>query len=150
MAGARMSEVPVNDRARRFGRSKYNLSRVPRVLLDLLNVVFLSRYRTRPMQFFGLFGMLSAGLGTLLALCLIVARVVIRAVSGQEAALLFFVTRSNPWLVLAFLLIVSGVHLLLMGLLGEMTTRAWHESQGKPIYLIRQIIEHPQAGTDGD
>jgi hypothetical protein len=140
MAGARMSEVPVNDRARRFGRSKYNLSRVPRVLLDLLNVVFLSQYRTRPIQFFGLFGLSSAGLGTLLGLCLIVARIVVRALSGSEAALAFRVS-SNPWLVLAFLLVTSSVHFMLLGLLGEIATRVWHESQGKPIYLIRRIYE---------
>jgi glycosyltransferase involved in cell wall biosynthesis len=149
MAGARMSEVPVNDRARRFGRSKYNLSRVPRVLLDLLNVVFLGRYRTRPIQFFGLCGLVSAGLGGLLALCLIVARIVVRAVSGTEATLIFY-AGSSPWLVLAFWLIGSSAHLALMGLLGEIATRAWHESQGKPIYLIRRIIEFPQAGVDGD
>jgi hypothetical protein len=140
MAGARMSEVPVNDRARRFGRSKYNLSRAPRVLLDLFNVIFLSRYRTRPIQFFGLFGLSSGGLGALLGLCLIVARIVVRAVNGAEAALAFRVS-SNPWLVLAFLLIISSVHFLLLGLLGELTTRTWHESQDKPIYLIRRIYE---------
>jgi glycosyltransferase involved in cell wall biosynthesis len=149
MAGARMSEVPVNDRERRFGRSKYNLSRVPRVLLDLFNVIFLGRYRTRPIQFFGLVGLVSAGLGGLLALCLIVARIVVRTVRGAEAALVFY-AGSNPWLVLAFLLVTGSVHLALMGLLGEIATRAWHESQGRPIYLIRQIIEFPQAGVDDD
>ena len=66
--GARMSEVPVNDRARRFGRSKYGISRVPRVLLDLVTMVFMGRYLTRPMQFFGLFGLASGGIGFVLGL----------------------------------------------------------------------------------
>jgi glycosyltransferase involved in cell wall biosynthesis len=149
MAGARMSEVPVHDRARRFGRSKYNLSRVPRVLLDLFNVVFFSRYRTRPLQFFGLFALVSAGLGGLLALGLVVARIVVQALRGTQGALIFYAL-SDAWLILALMLIVSSAHFLLMGLLGEMVTRAWHESQGKPIYAIRQTIEFPQAGVDSD
>ena len=147
MAGARMSEVPVNDRARRFGRSKYNLSRAPRVLLDLLNIVFLSRYRTRPIQFFGLFALVSAGVGGLLALGIIIARIVFRATSGGENVLALFII-SDAWLVLAFMLIVSSVQFLLMGLLGELVTRTWHESQDKPVYIVRRIIESPQADVE--
>lgn len=138
-AGARMSEVPVNDRARRYGRSKYNLSRVPRVLLDLFTVVFLGSYRTRPIQFFGLFGLASGALGLLVGLYTIVAKI---AWSVTRGAATF---RAYPGLIFAALLIVLAVQTLLMGLLGELITRTYHEAQGKRIYAVRRIIERDAA-----
>lgn len=147
--GARMSEVPVNDRARRFGRSKYGLSRVPRVLLDLLTVVFLGGYRTRPMQFFGLFGIASGGMGILIGLYLVVAKVVTGIWKGAEAFRAYRVGTS-PWLMLSVLLTVLGVQFFMMGLLGELVTRTYHEAQGKRIYAVRRIVEHRKADeTDG-
>lgn len=145
--GARMSEVPVRDRARRFGRSKYNLSRAPRVLLDLITVAFLSGYRTRPMQFFGLFGLASIGVGGLVGLYLVVRKVVTGLVGGREAFRAFQIGTS-PWLFFSILLIVVGVQFFLMGLLGEMITRTYHESQAKAIYAIREIVERRPAGAD--
>jgi glycosyltransferase involved in cell wall biosynthesis len=146
-AGARMSEVPVKDRARRFGRSKYNLSRVPRVLLDLVTVTFWDKYRTRPMQFFGLAGMGSIGLGSLLALALIVRKVV-GGLAGGTAGWRAFVLGTNPWLVLAVLLVILGAQFFFMGLLDEMVVRAYYESQHKPIYLVRQIVERADEESD--
>ena len=143
-AGARMSEVPVNDRARRFGRSKYNLSRVPRVLLDLITVTFMDRYRTRPMQFFGLVALASGGSGALLAVALVLVKIVL-AIAGRGAA---FALGTNPWLSLSVLLMALGAQCVLLGLLGEMIVRAYYESQGKPIYLVREIVEHLEAGAD--
>jgi len=141
-AGARMSEVPVNDRARRFGRSKYNLSRVPRVLLDLFTVVFLGNYRTRPIQFFGLFGLASGGLGILVGLYTVVAKIV-WSLSQRTGTF-----RAYPGLIFSALLIAFALQYLLMGLLGELITRAYHEAQGKRIYAIRRIIESNPADTD--
>jgi hypothetical protein len=137
--GARMSEVPVNDRARRYGRSKYNLSRVPRVLLDLITVTFLSGYRTRPMQFFGLFGLASIGVGGLIGAYLVLRKVVTGLIGGPEAFRAFQIGTS-PWLLFSILLLVVGVQFALMGLLGEMITRTYHESQAKAIYAIREMI----------
>jgi len=142
-AGARMSEVPVKDRARRYGRSKYNLSRVPRVLLDLITVTFLDRYRTRPMQLFGLAGMGSVGLGVLITAYLCVRKVVALALGAGPS----FPLLNNPWLILALLLAVFGVQFFFLGLLGEMIVRTYYESQGKPIYIVREIIEHAEAAA---
>jgi glycosyltransferase involved in cell wall biosynthesis len=144
--GARMSEVPVNDRARRFGRSKYNLSRVPRVLLDLATVVFLGGYRTRPMQFFGLFGLGSIGIGVLIGVYLVLRKAITGLVGGMDAFRAFRIGTS-PWLFFTVLLIVVGVQFFLMGLLGEMITRTYHESQAKKIYAIREIVEQGEAGA---
>ncbi len=139
--GARMSEVPVNDRARRSGRSKYNLSRVPRVLLDLVTVVFMERYRTRPMQFFGLLGIASGGLGVLVGLYATIAKLV-RSLGAGAATF-----RAYPGLMAAVLLIVLGVQFAVMGLLGELVVRTYYEAQGKRIYAIRQIVEHDAGET---
>ncbi len=146
--GARMSEVPVKDRARRFGRSKYNLSRVPRVLLDLLTVVFLSGYQTRPMQLFGLFGLFSGGLGFLIGAVLVLSKIVAGIQGGMEA---FRAHRigTSPWLSFSVLLLVLGVQFFIMGLLGEMITRTYHEAQGKKIYLIREVVQS-RSGERGD
>jgi len=147
--GARMSEVLVNDRKRRFGRSKYSLSRVPRVMLDFLTVTFLGGYQTRPMQFFGLFGLGSGGLGVLLGLYLVVGKIVAGLRDGI-AGFNAYRIGTSPRLMLSFLLIVLGVQFFFMGLLGEMITRTYHEAQGKEIYAIREIIEHREAGADDE
>lgn len=140
--GARMSEVPVNDRARRFGRSKYNLSRVPRVLLDLFTVVFLGSYRTRPIQFFGLFGLASGGLGLLVGLYTVVVKIVLSLWQGAGAF------RAYPGLMFSALLLAFAAQFLLMGLLGELVIRTYHGAQGKKIYAVRRIIEHDGADAD--
>lgn len=142
--GARMSEVPVKDRKRRTGRSKYNLSRVPRVILDLLTVTFLGGYQTRPMQFFGLFGLISGGLGILIGLYLVAAKIVAGIVGGVEGFQAYRIGNS-PRLLLSILLVVVGVQFFLMGLLGEMITRTYHEAQGKDIYAIREMVEHREV-----
>jgi len=137
--GARMSEVPVNDRRRRFGRSKYNLWRTVRVLLDLFTVVFLLGYQARPMQFFGLFGLGSGGIGALIGMYLVTAKIVHGLIGGSEAFKAYRIGTS-PWLMLSVLLIVLGAQFFTMGLLGELITRVYHEAQGKTVYVVRECI----------
>jgi len=124
--GVRVAEVPVNDRERRYGQSKYNLSRSIRVLLDLFTVYFLLNYLARPMQFFGLAGLASSGTGFLLGLYLTIYKLVTGADIG-----------TRPLLWLAILLIIIGVQFLMLGLMGEMLIRTYYEVQNKPIYVIR-------------
>jgi glycosyltransferase involved in cell wall biosynthesis len=143
-AGARMSEVPVNDRKRRYGRSKYNLSRVPRVMLDLMTVAFLSGYQTRPMQLFGLFGIGSGVLGVVIGSILALAKILAGIRGGIEGFRAYRIGTS-PWLMLAVLLIVLGVQFFFIGLLGEMITRTYHEAAGKTIYAIREVVEYREA-----
>ncbi len=124
--GVRVAEVPVNDRPRRYGRSKYNLSKTIRVVLDLLTVSFLLSYLGRPMQLFGLAGLISGGIGFLLGLYL----TGLKLIGGVEIG-------NRPLLSLAVLLLILGVQFLVMGLLGELQTRTYFEVQNKPIYVIR-------------
>lgn len=127
--GIRMAELPVNHYPRKHGRSKYGLGRTIKVILDLITVKFLLDYATRPLQIFGLAGMISFVIGTGISLYLTILR------------LFFSVGLSDrPILLLAILLIMLGVQLILMGLLGELVVRTYHESQEKPIYAVREIL----------
>ena len=128
--GVHLAEVPVSHYPRRHGKSKYDLSRTLTVILDLLTVKFLLSYATRPMQVFGLLGMLSFAVGTVIAAYLSFIRLFL----GSPIA-------NRPLLLLAILLIFVGVQLVTMGLLGELTTRTYHEAQGKKIYVIREMLE---------
>jgi glycosyltransferase involved in cell wall biosynthesis len=127
--GVTVAEVPVNDRARRFGRSKYGLSRTFRVLLDLITVRFFLAYATRPLQVFGRLGLISGGIGVVLGLYLTFVKLVL----GQNIG-------TRPLLVLAVLLMILGVQMISMGLLAEMIMRTYHETQEKPIYVIREQL----------
>ena len=128
--GARVTELPVSHRRRTLGRSKYGLSRTVRVVLDLLTVKFLSGFATRPIQLFGLMGLGLAIPGLVLAGWLGFERIVF----GVKLA-------GRPIVLLAILLAVLGVQLISIGLLGEMMVRTYHESQGKPIFRVREIVE---------
>ena len=125
--GARIAEVEIGFRPRRAGISKYGLWRIVRTLLDLITVKFLSGYSTAPIQVFGLIGIVLGGLGSLWTFILVFEKVVL----GYELS-------NRPALLLAVLLVVVGVQFVSIGLLGEMLARTYHESQGKPIYVIRE------------
>ncbi|HLW70860.1 MAG TPA: glycosyltransferase family 2 protein [Candidatus Binataceae bacterium] len=125
--GARIAEVAVNFRPRRAGRSNYGPGRIVRTLLDLMTVRFLSGYSTRPIQFFGLIGLIIGALGTAWTAILVFEKVVL----GHQLG-------SRPALWLAVLLVVVGVQLVSLGLIGEMLARTYHESQGKPVYIIKE------------
>uniref|UniRef100_A0A7C1JC71 Glycosyltransferase n=1 Tax=Caldilinea aerophila TaxID=133453 RepID=A0A7C1JC71_9CHLR len=127
--GAAVAEVPVNHRSRQYGRSKYGISRTIRVMLDLINVWFLGTYSTRPIHVFGTLGLGSIALGVLTGLYLTSLKLFWGASIGNR-----------PLLLLAVLLVVIGVQLVTMGLLAEMITRTYYESQNKPIYVVREIV----------
>jgi hypothetical protein len=127
--GATIGVLPVNHRARARGRSKYGLGRTVRVLLDLLTVKFLMSYWTRPIQIFGLLGLVVGGGGLLLGGLLSYQRII----HGSPLA-------NRPILLLAVLLVLVGFQFVSIGLLGEMLVRTYHESQQKPIYIVREII----------
>ncbi|HVS41916.1 MAG TPA: hypothetical protein VMU20_06555, partial [Candidatus Dormibacteraeota bacterium] len=134
LAGARVAEIPVNHRPRTRGSSKYGISRTVRVLLDLLTVKFLLKYLARPMQFFGLLGLMSFVLG----FCSLAGLLIEKAVAGVGLA-------ERPLLILSVLLVILGVQFLSMGLLGELLTRIYHEVGQRPPYVIRRT-----AGIDAD
>jgi glycosyltransferase involved in cell wall biosynthesis len=137
--GVDIAETGVNHRPRRHGRSKYNLSRTVRVILDLLTVKFLLSYSTRPLQIFGLVGLAMGLLGTAITGWLAYVRLV-----GTESI------ANRPLLLFGILLVFTGVQLVTLGLLAEMQARTYHESQNKPIYVIREVLDASQGPADPD
>jgi glycosyltransferase involved in cell wall biosynthesis len=128
--GVTIAEVRVNHRPRIHGKSKYNISKSIRVFLDLLTVKFLLTYSTRPLQAFGLFGLIMGGIGGILALILSYQRLILRVGISNR-----------PLLLLAILLIVIGFQFITMGLLGEIMVRSYHETAEKHIYVIREVVD---------
>ncbi len=138
--GVRVAELPVNDRPRTYGRSKYGISRTIRVLLDLFTVTYLLSFSSRPMQLFGLIGLGLGGTGGLIGLYLAGAKILHGILGGPEGFRAYRIGTS-PWLMLAVLLIVLGVQFIVLGLLAEVITRTYHEAQNKPIYVVREVLE---------
>ena len=129
--GVQIAEHVVDHRPRVHGASKYGISRTIRVVLDLMTVKFLSSYSTRPLQMFGSLGVGMAMVGTPIVLYL----AYVRLIALQPIA------DRTPLLLLGISLILGGVQLVMTGLLGEMLSRTYHESQNKPTYVIREILE---------
>jgi glycosyltransferase involved in cell wall biosynthesis len=128
-AGARMLQLPVQHHPRTRGQTKYNLTRTFRVILDLITVKFLHSYVTRPMHAMGFVGLVSIGLGILSFL----TTILMKYWHGTWMT-------GNPFLLLSVMLVVIGVQFISQGLLGEMMTRTYFESQGKPSYIVRTVL----------
>lgn len=134
--GARITEIPVNHHPRRHGQSKYGLDRTFRVVMDLFTIVFMKTFLTRPMHVFGLIGMISTVLGVGIGLYLTVLKLGL----GQSIG-------DRPLLILAVVLLLTGIQLFCFGLLAELLMRTYHESQGRPIYRVREVIEPEDRGS---
>ena len=127
--GVRIAEVETVHYPRLRGSSKYGISRTIKVVLDLITVKFLQSFSTKPIQFFGPVGMISGMLGVLISVYLTADKIFF----GHDIG-------GRPLLLLGALLIIVGIQLIGMGLLGEMIVRVYHESQRKPIYVIKKIL----------
>ncbi len=127
--GARITEVAVKHHPRRFGQSKYGLDRTFRVVMDLLTISFMRTFLTRPMHVFGLFGLLFLATGLAVSIHLAYVRLILGVDIGQR-----------PLLILAVVLLLSGLNLFCVGILAEISMRTYHESQGRPIYRVRETV----------
>ena len=133
--GATYCEIPTNHRPRKYGSSNYGLSRIIRVLLDLLTVKFMLSFYTRPIHIFGSIGALIGFVGT--SICLYLS--VLKLVFGHSIG-------SRPLLLLGILMIVLSMFFIVLGLLGEVIVRIYFESQNKPIYSIKEISLKNEIG----
>jgi glycosyltransferase involved in cell wall biosynthesis len=127
--GARISEVKVTHHPRRYGQSKYGIDRTFRVLMDLLTVWFMKRFLTRPMHVFGFGGLAAMGLGLAVVLWLVAEKLILGVNIGDR-----------PLLLMGLLGFVTGLQLFCFGLLAELQMRTYHESQGRPIYRVRETL----------
>ena len=129
LSGARVAEIPVNHRPRKFGISKYGISRTFKVVLDLITVKFLLAYSTKPMRLLGPIGF---------------GAIFLSVISGALALYMkffdSFTLNRNPLFLLSVILFFMGIQLLSIGLIAELNVRTYHESQGKPIYVIKEIF----------
>jgi glycosyltransferase involved in cell wall biosynthesis len=128
--GARVAEVPIRNLPRAAGGSHYGLGRTFRVMFDIFTIWFLLKYFTRPMHFFGKWGLVNGVLGGGILFGLGVEKIL----TGRDLIL-----EHGPLMVFAALALVTGVILFCTGLLGEVLTRTYFESQGRRIYAVREI-----------
>ena len=135
--GAQIVELPVRHRERKFGTSKYGISRTLRVILDLMTVKFLLGFSKRPIHLFGTLGLLSGGGGALMLVTAILQRMAFGVPMGNR-----------PMMVLGVMLVLMGLQFLMFGLLAEVMTRTYYESQNKEIYVIRRIREGAGSGAE--
>jgi glycosyltransferase involved in cell wall biosynthesis len=133
--GARITEVRVNHHPRRFGKAKYGLERTLKVVLDLFVVKFLSSYANKPIYLFGGFGvgMMTLGGGVLLFLF-------IRRLAGISVL-------QSPLFAVGIMVFLMGFQSAMMGLIAELLARTYHESQGKPTYTVRTILQLGDGNT---
>jgi glycosyltransferase involved in cell wall biosynthesis len=134
--GARVTELPVRHHPRRFGKSKYGLGRIIRVLLDLFTIFFIDRALDRPMQFFG-----KIGVGAfILSILVFFWALGLRVFAGTSLI-------QTPLPLLAATIGLSGILFLLLGIMAEINTRTYFEARGKAPYKIRSIISHADAAA---
>lgn len=127
--GAKVAELPVRHHPRRYGTSKYGISRTMRVILDLMTVTFLLSYSTRPLQLFGKWGLYTL----LVGLCSGAMTVYMKIFEHLSM-------NRNPLLIMTAFLLFMGVQFIVLGLLGEINARTYYEAQGKPIYVVRDRL----------
>ena len=128
--GARIAEMEVRHHPRRFGKAKYGLERTIKVLLDLFTVKFLLSYSSKPIRLFG-----GAGLVTILGGALLLLYLFIRRTLEGISVL------GSPLFQLAVMFLIMGSQAIFMGLIAELLARTYHESQSKPTYTVREIIQ---------
>jgi len=133
--GARIVEVPVNHRERKFGKSKYGISRTLRVILDLITVKFLLGYSKRPIHLFGPVGLISSVAGIAILSMITYQRFFERMPMGNR-----------PLLPLGVMMVIVGLQFLVFGLLAEVLARTYYESQSKKIYVVRRVF----SAREGD
>lgn len=137
--GISYTELKVNHRPRQFGASKYGISRTIRVILDLITVKFLLSFATRPIQVFGLLGVVSGGIGFVIALVMTIQRQFFNVPMSDR-----------PLLLLAIMLIFIGVQFISLGLIAELQARTYHEAQQKPVYHVKEVYGRREARDSAD
>jgi dolichol-phosphate mannosyltransferase len=136
-AGGRVTEIPVRHHPRVAGKSKYGMSRMVKVVFDLITIKFMASYLTKPLYVFGWAGILAFAISA----CSAALAVFMKLATGPYHA--DFIQTPLP--VLAMIMFVLGIQLFLMGLIAEMSVRTYHESQGKPIYTVRTKINFDES-----
>lgn len=124
-------EIPISFGKRRYGKSNYGITRTFRVMFDLITIKFLLSFATRPLHVFGMMGLITGGLGGLILFFMAAKKLVLHVDIGTE-----------PMLLLGAILAIIGVQFVSLGVIAEMVSRTYYESQGKEIYFVHKLLEH--------
>ena len=127
--GAKIVEVKVHHHARKFGKEKYGLERIFKVILDLFTVKFLTSYSSKPIYLFGGAGLLLITFSFISSLILGIRRIITKISPF-----------SSPIFTISVMIAIMGFQSILMGLIAELLVRTYHESQNKPVYTVREVI----------
>lgn len=136
--GARITEVPVRHHPRRHGKPKYGLERTIKVMLDLFTVKFLMSYANKPIYLFG-----GAGLLLIVPSLLTLAFLLVRRFLLQVSVM------GSPLFQTSTMFLILGFQSILMGLIAELLARTYHESQAKPTYTVRRVVNGVPPGAEG-
>ena len=136
--GAKITEVRVQHHARKYGKAKYGLERTFKVVLDLFTVKFLTTYANKPIYLFG-----GLGVSLIIAGGLVLLYLFIRRVWFQVSV------TATPWFLISVTSVIMGFQSVLMGFIAELLVRTYHESQNKPTYTIRTIINGKSPKSAG-
>jgi glycosyltransferase involved in cell wall biosynthesis len=128
LQGARMEQVPVRHHRRKFGKSKYGMGRIFRVISDLMLIVFFKRYQNRPIHFFGTLGIITFGAGAIIDVYFLVLKILGNDIWGK------------PLLLLGLLLTIGGIQIISLGIFSEILMRTYYESQHKKPYRVKRTI----------
>lgn len=128
-SGGKIAEIVVNHRPRTKGKSKYGFSRIFKVVLDLLVIRFLHKYISRPIHFFGKYGFWAIFVSVIFAAWSIYLKLF------QDLSI-----NRTPLPVFSSMFLIVGLQLILTGVLAELLTRTYFESQGRKAYKIKKII----------
>ena len=127
-AGAKMAEMPVRHHARIHGSSKYGLGRTFKVMSDLLLMVFFKKYMQRPMHLFGVTGIITFLIGSMISAYLLILKIFGEDIWGR------------PLLILGITMLIGGIQLITIGIVAELIVRTYYESQDKKTYRVKEII----------
>lgn len=128
LQGARITQVDVKHHPRIHGRSKYGLNRTFKVMSDLVLMVFMRKYLQKPMHLFGTLGFISLGLGILINIYLLILKIMGEDIGGK------------PLLILGLILLLGGIQFITIGIVADINTRTYFESQGKKTYTVRKVF----------
>jgi len=127
LQGAKITQVNVKHHSRQFGKSKYGINRTFKVMSDLILMVFLRKYMQKPMHLFGTLGFISFGLGAAINIYLLILKIMGHDIWGK------------PLLILGLILLLGGIQFITIGIIADINTRTYFESQNKKTYNVRKI-----------
>ena len=136
MQGAKITQVDVNHKPRIHGKSKYGINRTFKVMSDLILMVFMRKYMQKPMHLFGPIGFISFGIGAAINIYLLILKITGHDIWGK------------PLLILGLILLLGGIQFITIGIIADINTRTYFESQNKKTYTVRKVYQKNKEAVE--